>query len=133
MSKKTKGDLEFILPKDPKEGPSTVSLPKENSSKVTKIIDFHIEDFLVKLNEAVQQLQLSPDDFIKSPSFLIGHQEVSVGVWINNDGEDDEENGVMVGVGDSEHLKSLIVTGNCGNLAFEGRDVDDGGDYMNVV
>ena len=105
-SKKTKGDLQFILPK---EGSSTVSQPKEESSEVTKIIDLTVEDFMGKLNEAVQQ-QL--ETFIKSPSFLIGGQTVSVGCWISG-------NTIFAEVGESDHLKSLKVTGNCGNLAFE--------------
>ena len=123
-SKRTRGDLQFILPK---EGSSTVSLPKEDSSEITKIIDLHIEDFLGKLNETVDE------NFIKSPRFLIGHQEVSLCFGLN------QKNNVWVDVSDgdgdtfsSPNLMSILVTGNCGNLTFDKRD-DAGADEYLVV
>ena len=122
MSKR--GDLKFILPK---EGSSNVSLPKGFSSKITKTIDLHIEDFLGKLNEAVQK-QWVLTNFIQSPRFLIGHQEVLVSCWFN---EAEDNNFVMLDVGDGDyscaHLKSILVTGNCGNLTLKKRrDADNG-------
>ena len=74
MSKsQSRGDLQFFLPR---EG-SAVSLPKEDSSKTTetKTIDLHIEDFLLKLNDAAERWIV--DDFIRSPRFLIGDQRVT--------------------------------------------------------
>ena len=120
MSRRTRGDLQLILPK---EGSSTVYLPKEDPSEITKVIDLQIEDFLKILNEAAQQLQLKgflTKNFFKSPIFLIGDQELSVGCWLN----EDEGNIVMLDLGDSDHLRSILVTGNCGNLAFEKRADD---------
>ena len=124
MSKRTKGDLQFILPK---EGSATVSLPKDYSSKITKVIDLHIEDFLGKLNETVQGVDTVDTELISSPKFLIGHQEVYVSCWYNKD------NCVMTDVGDDcgscPLLKSILVTGYCGNLTFEKRK--DAGDGIN--
>ena len=79
MSKRTRGDLQLILPK---EGSSTVFLLKEDSSEITKVIDLQIEDFLAKLNQAFQEQLIDDVNFITSPGFLIGHQEVSVGLCL---------------------------------------------------
>ena len=124
MSKRTRGDLQLILPKD---GSPSVHLPREN---FTKTIDLHIEDFLGKLNEAVHNKRKRWDeDFITSPSFIIGPQKVFVTCycWI------DEDNIVDLRVVNDEgleHLISMLVTGNCGNLTLEKRDGEEYGDEV---
>ena len=102
----------------PKEGSSALSLPKEDSSKVTKIIDLQIEDFLEKINRKT---------VIKSPRFVMSHHELSVYVWFA------DENIVCVDVSDvdgnadwSSDPRSILVTGDCGNLTLEKRK-DAGG------
>ena len=131
MSKRSRGDLQLILPK---EGSSTASLPKEDSSEVTKVIDLQIEDFLAKMNQATQEQISDCVNFINSPGFLIGHQEVSVGCWFNEEDEDEDNNSVMLGVENvnSDHLRSMSVTGNCGNLAVEKRDYAKGVEFLSV-
>ena len=123
QSQSTEGDLKFFLPK---EGSSTVSLPKVDSSKKTKAkaktktktIDLHIEDFLGKLNDALQR-QAVLEDFISSPVFLIGNRRAEVNIWF-----DDEVLHVNVHLDDEcfiSYLRSFLVTGSCGNLTFEKR------------
>ena len=124
MSKGTRGDIQLILPKD---GSPSVHLPREDSSKVTitKTIDLHIEDFLGKLNEAVQNQRVG-EEFITSPRFIIGDQKVFVGCWIDEDNSlnlrvvNDDDEGL-------ENLISMLVTGSCGNLTLEKRDGDEYG------
>ena len=126
MSKsQSRGDLQFFLPR---EG-SAVLLPKEDSSKTTetkttktKTIDLHIEDFLEKLNDAVQrQVVLVGEDFLQSPVFLIGDQEVYVGLAF------EEDNSILVEVylyedsGAYYSVRSILLTGHVGNLTFEER------------
>ena len=117
MAKRTRGDLQLILPKD---GSPSVHLPREN---FTKTIDLHIEDFLGKLNEAVQNIGVD-ENFIISPSFIIGDKKVFVGCWI---GEDNIVNLRVVNYDGFQHLISMLVTGNCGNLTLEKRDGDEYG------
>ena len=85
---------------------------------VTKIIDLQVEDFLEKLNEAAAAMDYEAVNIFKTPKFLIGNgnQEVSISCCI------DETYIVMLDIKSDvgkKHLKSLIVVGNCGNLAFE--------------
>ena len=104
------------------DGSPSVHLPREDSSKVTitKTIDLHIEDFLGKLNEAVQNQRVG-EEFITSPRFIIGDQKVFVGCWIDEDNSlnlrvvNDDDEGL-------ENLISMLVTGSCGNLTLEKRD-----------
>ena len=113
-SRSTEGNLQFILPK---EGSATVSLPQEDSSQVTKIIDLHIEDFMEKMKN------MGNADIFTSPKLFIGDQEVVVifhvapnqlGVGVNVHAVDD----------DKHHcdLRSILLTGNVGNLTFEKRE-----------
>ena len=120
MSKRTRGDLKFVLPK---KGSTTVSLPREDSAKETKIIDLQIDDFMMKLKGAVQNLSMKLvdecADFIKSPRFIIGDQGVFVRLWIN---EYDIVNLDIVNDEGVDHLMSMLLTGSCGNLTLEKRD-----------
>ena len=128
MSKRTRGDLKFVLPK---EGSTSVSLPREDSAKETKIIDLQIDDFMMKLKGAVQNLSMKLvdecADFIKSPRFIIGDQKVFVSCRID---EDNSVNLRVVNDEGLEHLISMLVTGNCGNLTFEKRDGEEYGDEV---
>ena len=114
----------MILPKD---GSPSVHLSREDSSKVTitKTIDLHIEDFLGKLNEAVQNQRVD-EDFVTSPRFIIGDQKLFVGCWIDEDNIVDLR--VVIDVRSNDeifvHLISMLVTGNCGNLSLEKSDGD---------
>ena len=123
MSKRTRGDLQLILPKD---GSPSVHLPREDSSKVTitKTVDLHIEDFLGKLNEAVQNQRVD-EDFVTSPRFIIGDQKVFFVCWIDEE-EDNSVNLDVVSEDGSDYLiRSMLVTGNCGNLTLEKRHGDE--------
>ena len=123
-SKRTRGDIQFILPK---EG-SSISLLKEDPSKVTKIIDLQIEDFLERLNKAVEK-RLVNENFLESPKFILGDQQVSVNVSLTFNEDDEYCIWVDVynhGSGRYCDLRSILVTGNCGNLVLENReDADD--------
>ena len=110
----------MILPKD---GSPSVHLPRED---FTKTIDLHFEDFLGKLNEAVQDIGVD-ENFIISPSFIIGDKKVFVGCWI---GEDNIVNLRVVHYDGFQHLISMLVTGNCGNLTLEKRDGDGYGNEV---
>ena len=113
MSKRTRGDLQFILPK---EDSTTVSQPEK---VITKTIDLQIEDFLEKLND----LEDSPtcEDFITLPRVLMGNYRVPITFWYNN-----HKSVVLditnVGDGIYCNLRSMHVTGNIGNLTFEKSD-----------
>ena len=122
MSKRTRGDLQLILPR---EGSSTVSLLKEDSTKVTKIIDFQIEDFMIKLNDGVRIQDLDGNgDFLESPRVVIGEQGVCFSCWIH---ESDDVSLRVVNDEGCDNLMSLLVTGNCGNLTLEKSEKDENG------
>ena len=112
MSKRTKGDFQFFLPK---EGSSTVPLPED---EITKTIDLHIEDFLKKLNDLSDCY--TDHEFISLPRVLMGKYRVHVRFWHN------EDHSVFLEVENFDDgkycdLRSLLVTGNIGNLALEER------------
>ena len=117
-------DLQFILPK---KGSSTGLLPKEDSSKntETKTIDLHIEDLLERLNDAVQR-KIGDQSFTVSPVFLLGEQRVHASFFCLNN-----RLYVEVCVADDGgyycDLRSILVTGSCGNLTLEKR-TDAGAD-----
>ena len=100
----------------PKKGSSYVHLP-DDSSKVTqiKVTDLHIEDFLERLNEAVQN-----EDFIKSPKFDIGGQLLQVGIYIA------DNNCVYVSTDVYSDLTSIGVSGTCGNLRIGPKTTSSG-------
>ena len=107
-SQGTELDVQFVLPK---KRPSTI-LPEEYPSKTTKTIGLQIEDFLEKLNEDLPQ---ESEDFIMSPKFVIGDQEGFVGIYY-------ELGTIRLTAsragGHPVNLKSISVSGICGNLAF---------------
>ena len=112
MSKRTKGDFQFFLPK---EDSSTVPLPED---EITKTIDLHIEDFLEKLSNLVDWR--TDEEFISLPRVLIGNYRVHVRFWHN------EDHSVFLEVENFDdgkycNLRSVLVTGNIGNLALEER------------
>ena len=131
-SKRTRGDIQFILPK---EG-SSISLLKEDPSKVTKIIDLQIEDFLERLNKAVEK-RLVNENFLESPKFILGDQQVSVNVSLTFNEDDEYCIWVDVynhGSGRYCDLRSILVTGNCGNLGLENKeDADDAGEECEIL
>ena len=100
----------------PKKGSSYVHLP-DDSSKVTqmKVTDLQIEDFLERLNEAVQN-----EDFIKSPKFDIGGQLLQVGIYIA------DNNCVYVSTDVYSDLTSIGVSGTCGNLRIGPKTTSSG-------
>ena len=108
----------------PREGSSTVSLPKEESAKVTKIIDFQIEDFMTKLNGVRKQDLDGCGDFLESPRVVIGEQGVCFSCWIH---ESDDVSLRVVNDEGCDNLMSLLVTGNCGNLTLEKSEKDENG------
>ena len=112
MSKRTRGDLQFILPK---EDSTTVSQPEK---VITKTIDLQIEDFLEKLND----LEYSPtcEDFITLPRVLMGNYRVPITFWYNNHKSVCLD--ITIGDGIYCNLRSMHVTCNIGNLTFEKSD-----------
>ena len=121
QSRSKEGDVGFFLPK--KDFPTvSPALPEEYSSdttKITKTVDLHIEDFLERLNDAVQR-QAVDEDFITSPRIIMGHQIVYVSFFfdVNNDVYV-YPNPNSYCSGTEPHPRAFKVTGNCGNLNFE--------------
>ena len=99
----TEGDLKF--------------LEDFTETTKTKVIELNIEDFLAKLNNAVQR-QAVDEDFIESPGFFIGDQALTVGFSF------DEDNRVVVNLcahdfSNKYRMMSMLMTGICGNLALK--------------
>ena len=115
MSQRTEGDLQFILPK---KGSATLSVHKEDSAKITKTIDLLVEDFQEKLNDALDRYIVSSEDFITSPTFLIGAKPATVGIILY--GFCPVSVFVCVGMEDKDDLNSIVLTGHghCGNLTL---------------
>ena len=90
---------------------------------ITKTIDLHFEDFMEKLNEAHIQEEI----FIESPTFPVGSVggvSVDLRVESGEDGHDGDVS-VRVWVEESLMLRSIRLTGECGNLTFNEDDSDD--------
>ena len=113
-------DIRLLLPK---EGSSAIHLAQEVPTEITKTISLQIEDFLERLErlEGLEHEQTDSVDVFKSPTLLIGDHKVFVECWCH------ELNRLYVEVEtDIAVLRSILVTGNCGNLAIEesGNDKD---------
>ena len=120
----TEVDVQFVLTKKR----SSANLPQEDPPKTTKTIGLRIPDFLEKLNDGKK---LNWDDFITAPKFRMADPGGCVGLYIYQD-----ITGHLYIRAESpreyDKLKSIGVTGICGNLALEKNDVVIHDDYVCV-
>ena len=112
-SQGTEGSLQFFLEK---KWPEEDEYPWPWNNKIAETIGLHIEDFLERLNEAVENHRVD-EDFIKSPRFLIRDQRVFLGIYVA------KSNVVCVRANTSDAFfylfRSIEVKGYCGLHALE--------------
>ena len=130
-SQRNKVDVQFVLPK---KRSATINLSEEDPSKITKTIGLHIEDFLEKIG--LKEERRHDSIIIKSPPFFIRDQPLVLNIRMPNcdccPADITLDVSTVNGEWKTPILKSIGVTGICGDLTFKENNNGDRDGYFYV-